>query len=78
MVKTYDEATYTRVLATVRSKVEHHPKWCDYVEEHIHKKRHLFANHIIEHYTTPTSILTTMSWLSRSIHQFFHGLGLAC
>jgi hypothetical protein len=32
------------------SVVHNHPEWKSYVEHHIHAKRHLFANHLIQHY----------------------------
>jgi hypothetical protein len=48
LVKTYDEAIYNDKLQSVRTNVKHNPKLSAYVEEKIHSKRHLFANHLID------------------------------
>jgi hypothetical protein len=50
LVKTYDEETYNFYLDRIRATVQPNRDWSEYVERFIHRKRHLFANHRIQHY----------------------------
>ena len=50
MVDTPFEAIYFDALERLRGKVQHNHKWATYVEDWIHKKRHLFAWHIVRTY----------------------------
>ncbi|KAG7357892.1 hypothetical protein IV203_014479 [Nitzschia inconspicua] len=50
MVKSPSATAYEEALEGVRSKLHNHPdqKHAQYLETHIHSKRHLFANHIVQ------------------------------
>jgi hypothetical protein len=50
LVKTYDMDTYKICLERIREVVKHNHEWSDYVERNIQIKRHLFTNHLIQHY----------------------------
>jgi hypothetical protein len=50
LVKSYDRETYDFHLERIRATVQHDRELSAYVERHIHSKRHLFANHLIQHY----------------------------
>jgi hypothetical protein len=50
MVKTYDEQTYNACLDRIRATVRHNPRLVAYLDEKIHAKRHMFANHQVQHY----------------------------
>jgi hypothetical protein len=50
MVKTWDSDIYSQALERVRNKVRSSAKFASYLEDSIHAKRHLFANHIIKSY----------------------------
>jgi hypothetical protein len=50
LVKSYEEEMHNFHLESLRATVQHNREWSVYVERHIHSKRHLFANHIIQHY----------------------------
>jgi hypothetical protein len=41
---------YNFHMESLRATVQHNHEWSVYVERPIHSKRHLFANHIIQHY----------------------------
>ena len=42
------KSTHDAALDRVRTKLQSNPKWSSYLEDNIHAKRHLFANHIIK------------------------------
>ncbi|KAG7346548.1 hypothetical protein IV203_005616 [Nitzschia inconspicua] len=50
MVNSPSATAYEQALEGVRSKLHNHPdqKHAQYLETHIHSKRHLFANHIVQ------------------------------
>ena len=50
MANTPHEHYYEAALERVRAKLQPHPHFLAYVEENIHGKRHLFANHIVKLY----------------------------
>jgi hypothetical protein len=50
LVKSYDEQTYNDCLDRIRTAVCHNPRLIAYVEDKIHSKRHMFANHLVQHY----------------------------
>jgi hypothetical protein len=50
MVKSPDLTNYSQALDRVRSAVSGSAKFSSYVEDHIHNKRHLFANHLLKTY----------------------------
>lgn len=50
MVKSHKASDYSVALERVRSLVADNPKFSSYVEDNIHNKRHLFANHVIKNY----------------------------
>jgi hypothetical protein len=50
MVYNYSEEEYNSALSRVKEKVRQNPQLSKYVEENIHSKRHLFANHIVKTY----------------------------
>ena len=50
MVKAHDETVYNASLERVRAKVAGNDTLSKYLEDNIHAKRHLFANHIVRHY----------------------------
>jgi hypothetical protein len=51
MVKSYEEEKYIQGLNAVRQAVSHNDKWLQYVENNIHAKRHMFANHLVKTYS---------------------------
>ena len=51
MVKSHSEAVYNAALERLRATVRDNNRFADYVENHVHGKRHLFANHLIKKYT---------------------------
>ncbi|KAG7374558.1 hypothetical protein IV203_013653 [Nitzschia inconspicua] len=54
MVKSTSLSAYEQALESARAKLRTHPdqKHAKYLERHIHSKRHLFANHIIQKFAS--------------------------
>jgi len=50
MVKSTNSSVYNQALSRLRTKLQHNPDGLGYLEDNIHSKRHLFANHIIKTY----------------------------
>jgi hypothetical protein len=64
LVKTYNNQHYNICLDRIRLEVRYSPSFSEYVEKNIHQKRHLFANHLLQHYR---DILDATDELAKSV-----------